>query len=401
MTSRLWRDPLSICLAAFFRSVGIGYLAVVFAISLSWAGFSVVQIGVLVSLGLLGGAVGTLGVTFLSDRFGPRRFLVLLSLLFVMGGVALMARPDFGLMAFLAFIGMINGMGRDRGAAATLESAMLPQDGSSAAQAQTYVWYWVVVDVGLALGSLLGGLPGLFFSMTESLHVVTFGVYTAVMALSGLFYFGLSSRWDVKRARQDSAISPTSRRHLFRLSSLAAIDSFAGGFLSSTLVAYWLYARFGVEATGIGLLFFAARGANVLSYFVAGALARRMGLLYTMVFTHLPSHFLLFGMAFAPTFPIAAAFFLFRECLVEMDVPTRQAYLAAIVAPHERTFATGIVNLTRTAAWSVAPVISGYAMASLSLLAPLIAGGGIKIAYDLLFLFLFRRVNLSATEIKH
>lgn len=384
-------SSILICLGAFFRSVGIGYLSVVFSFSLASIELTATQIGILVSLGLAGGATGTLGVVLFANRFGQRRFLILLSLLFMMGGIGFSIRPSFNLMALLAFIGMVNGMGRDRGAAPSLEQAMLPEGGASATA--SYVRYWVVVDVGLAIGSLLGGIPGLLRQITDQVYPITFSIYTGLVALSGLFYLGLSPRWDAARPTPQTTLTPHSKRNLWRLSGLSAIDSFAGGFLASTLIAYWLYARFGVDETTVGPLFFAARVFNILSYLAAGWVAKKIGLLNTMVFTHLPSHLMLFGMAVSPTFSMAATFFLLRECLVEMDVPTRQAYLVAMVAPHERTFATGVVNLTRTAAWSVAPIFSGYAMASLSLLAPLIVGGGIKIVYDLLLLYSFRDVK--------
>lgn len=388
----LTNDTLLVLLSAFVRSAGVGYLGVVFAFSLVSLGLTATQIGLLVSLGLAGGAVGTLGVALFADRFGRRHSLILLSLLSIGGGVGFSFRPGFIVMIFIAFIGMINGMGRDRGAAASLEQAILGHETPPADKTPIYVFYWVVVDVGMALGSLMGG-AGMLQPRGNTTYSVTFLLYTALSGLTGVLYFFLPSKWDIRQKARQTVIQPHSRKKILHLSYLSALDSFAGGFLTSTLIAYWLYVRFDLNEMAVGTLFFLGRIANILSYFAAGWLARRIGLLYTMVFTHLPSHFLLFGMAYAPTFFWVAVLFLLRECLVEMDVPTRQAYLSAMVEPHEQTFATGVVNLTRTAAWSIAPVFSGYAMASLSMFTPLIAGGSLKIIYDGLLWYSFRNVR--------
>ncbi|MGH8562056.1 MAG: MFS transporter, partial [Nevskiales bacterium] len=188
-------------------------------------------------------------------------------------------------------------------------------------------------------------------------------------------------------------ITPQTRKTLWKISSLFAVDSLAGGFLTAALLALFFYERFGVGIATVGLLFFAARAAHAGSHLAAAWLARRIGLVNTMVFTHIPSSLLLATVAFAPNFTLAAILFLLREGLVEMDVPTRQSYVMAVVRPEERTFASGVTHLVRLAAWAVAPAFAGLLMQGGSLALPLIIGAAMKIAYDLMLYAAFRNMK--------
>ena len=217
-------------------------------------------------------------------------------------------------------------------------------------------------------------------------------VYAALSLLPFLAYLRLSDRVEVPAAPR-APITPATRKVLLKLSGLFAIDAIGGGFLTTALLAYFFYERFGVGIEAIGVLFFVARIANALSHFAAAWLARRIGLVNTMVFTHIPSSVLLLTVPFMPTFPVAAALFLLRESLVEMDVPTRQSYVMAVVRPEERTFASGITHLVRMAGWAVAPALAGLLMTGTSLAAPLIAGGLLKILYDIVLWRAFRKLR--------
>ena len=177
---------------------------------------------------------------------------------------------------------------------------------------------------------------------------------------------------------------------MWRIAGLFAVDSLAGGFLGTALLSYFFFERFGAGEAAIALLFFAARVANAGSHLAAAWLADRIGLVNTMVFTHIPSSLALIAVAFAPDFAVAAALFLVREALVEMDVPTRQSYVMAVVAPNERTYASGITSLVRLGGWAVAPFTAGFLMQGLALAAPLLIGAGMKIGYDLLLWRAFR-----------
>jgi hypothetical protein len=218
--------------------------------------------------------------------------------------------------------------------------------------------------------------------------------YAAINVLSGILYLLLSPEVEIARKQgatlARTAISPQGKSTVMRLSALFAIDSFGGGFLTDALVSYWFFRRFAIAENKLAILFFLVHVLNALSHLGAAMLARRIGLVNTMVFTHLPSSVFLIAAAFAPSARWAIVLFLLRESLVEMDVPTRQSYVAAVVHPNERTFASGVTNLTRNASWAAASSVAGVFMQRVAFSAPLLLGGGLKIFYDLLLYRSFR-----------
>jgi predicted MFS family arabinose efflux permease len=219
---------------------------------------------------------------------------------------------------------------------------------------------------------------------------VAFGVYVLLVLGTVPLYARLSRAVEASDSRRGPVVSPQTRRILWRISSLFTLDSLGGGFLTTALLSLFFYERFGVGEAAVGALFFGARVANALSHLGAAWIAARIGLVNTMVFTHIPSSLLLVTVPFAPSFPVAAALFLVREGLVEMDVPTRQSYVMAVVRPEERTVASGVTHLARMGAWAVAPSFAGLFMRGASLAMPLYVGAGIKIVYDVLLYAAFR-----------
>lgn len=388
--------------AAFLRTFGVGLTGVVLGIYLSRLGFSATQIGLLVAGGLAGVASATAVVSLRADRFGRRQTLVTLAFLGAAGGFGLVFSSGLAAVFLLAFAGMVNGMGRDRGPAFALDQAILANVTSDDRRTWALAWYNVILDAGHALGALAGVVP---YILRQSLAIdlldsyrVTFAGYAALNLLSALCYLLLSSRIEVQEKQSEtfnrgSPVSPESRPIIVKLAALAGLDSLGGGFLTATLVAYWFFQRFGVSEESLGPLFFLVRVLNGGSYLAAAWLARKIGLVNTMVFTHIPSSLLLLAIPFAPSFGWAVFLLLARESLVEMDVPTRQSYIVAVVKPSERTFASGMTTLTRNVAWAVGPSFAGYFMQHLSLSAPLFLGGGIKIAYDFILYFSFRRLK--------
>lgn len=187
---------------------------------------------------------------------------------------------------------------------------------------------------------------------------------------------------------------------VFHLAALFSLDAFGGGFLTDALVSYWFFRRFGIAEHDLGLVFFTVHVLNALSHLGAAWLAHRIGLINTMVFTHLPSSLFLMAVPFAPSFKWAAALFFFREALVEMDVPTRQSYVAALVTAEERTFASGITNLTRNVFWAVGSAVGGLLMQLLAFSAPLLVGGGAKILYDVLLYRSFRKIRPPEEDVE-
>jgi MFS family permease len=392
------RDRKLLYAAAFLRALATGLVGVLIGLYLAELGIDSAGIGAVVSAGLAGAALAALLVTLFGDRIGRLRTQVALSLLAAGGGVAVALGSAVGGLAASAFIGMLNGMGRDRGGSLILDQSALSDAVSSTERTSAFAWYNVWQDAGHAIGGLLAGAPVLLAAWLDLSSVTAFRLsllgYAGLMVATALVYIGISpavERTALEKRRP--TLSPETRRILWKVSSLFALDSLAGGFLTSALLAFFFHQRFGASAAAVGLLFFGARVANAGSHLGAAWLAKRIGLVNTMVFTHIPSSLLLFTVPFAPSFPVAAALFLLREGLVEMDVPTRQSYVMAVVRPHERTFASGVTHLVRLGAWAVAPGFAGLLMRGVSLGAPLAIGAGMKIVYDLLLYAAFRNAR--------
>jgi MFS family permease len=382
------------------RATATSFAGVELGLYLAGRGLSATAVGAVVAAGLAGAAVAAILVTFFGDRRGRRRALVDVALLGVVGAVLLAFAGSPAGFAAAAFIGMINGMGRDRGAAMIVEQAAIPSVAGEGGRTRALAVYNVAQDAGHAVGALLAGVPALLAARTHldtvAAHRTGLGLYAGLLLVTAVLYLRLSGRIEEGRAAGVLRVSPETRGPLMRLVLLFGLDSFAGGFLTTALLSYFFFERFDASAGMIAVLFAAARVMNAVSHLGAAWLAKRIGLVNTMVFTHLPSSLLLATVAYVPSFPVAAALFLLREGLVEMDVPTRQSFVLAIVRPEERTFASGITNLVRLSMWAVAPLLAGPMMDGVSLGLPLAAGAAMKIAYDLLLWRSFRRVRAPA-----
>jgi MFS family permease len=379
--------------AAFLRALATGMAGVLLGLHLARQGLSAAAFGAVIATGLAGATLAVGLATWWGDRIGRRRLLLWLAAFSSLGGLAVAVSTHVLLLAAAALLGMVNGMGRDRGAALVLEQAMLPATTDDAGRTDAFARYNLLMDLGHALGALAAALPELLHvwgGVDEALaYQGAFLVYALLLAAGLPFYAGLSSAVDTP-APSLPVLAAQSRRVLWRISALFALDSVAGGFLGAALMAYFFFERFGVSPALISVLFFGARLMNAASHLGAAWLAKRIGLVNTMVFTHIPSSFLLLTVAVAPNFEVAALLFLLREGLVEMDVPTRQSYVMAMVQPTERTFASGVTHLVRLGGWAVAPAFAGWLMQVLTLGSPLMIGAALKIAYDLLLWRAFR-----------
>jgi MFS family permease len=385
-----------IYLAASMRALTTGFIGVALGLYLAKAGHAAATIGAIVSAGLAGAAVAAVAATVLADRFGRKRFLVGTALVGAIGTAAFVSTTNPILLVPIAFVAMLNGMGRDRGAALILEQAALPATTDDAGRTRVLAWYTMLQDIGHGLGALLAGVPTIAHGgATAGANGYRFALMlcAAVTLVSAGLYLRLRFETEPNATLGKQRLSARSRRILIKISALFSIDSLAGGFLTASLLSYFFFARFGASEFAIGALFFVARLMNALSHLAAAWLASRIGLVNTMVFTHIPSSLFLITVAFAPNFPVAALLFILREGLVEMDVPTRQSYVLAVVEPQERTIASGVTNLIRLAAWSIAPVIAGLLMQPNSLYLPLVIGASMKIAYDLMLWKAFRAIK--------
>jgi MFS family permease len=400
------RDALLIYAAGFLRSATVSLVGVTLAIHLAEAGYSTTQIGLLIGVGLAGSSVATLIVSLRGDPWGRRRVLVALALLSAVGYLALAVFSDASALVPLAFVGMLNGMGRDRGAASALDQAILPETVPDSRRTWALAWYNVTLDAGHAVGALAATAPTVLMRVTDlnsqGAHELTFLVCAGAMLISIVPYLALTPRIEISTTGTSSLarppIDPRSKRVITRLALLFGLDSIGGGFLNTALIAYWFFLQYGTSEADLAVLFFAARVLNAVSHVGAAWLARRIGLVNTMVWTHLPSSLFLIAAPAAPTAAIASALFLAREALVEMDVPTRQSYVMAVVKPTERTFASGVTNVTRNVAWAVGPSFAGVVMQYVALAGPLVIGGVLKIGYDLLLYKAFRRVRPPEEE---
>ena len=373
-------------------------MGVIFGVFLFRQGHSSAEIGILTAAGLAGATAATAWITWGGDRFGRRQTLAFLALLSILGGIGLAFVASFTSLLLFVFAGMVNAMGADRSASYVLEQALLPNLVSDRNRTWTFSWYHLILDAGGAVGALAAALP-VALERWRAIPIFTtykiiFIGYSLLGAAGAIAYALLSDRVEIEATGEAPPdISASSKAKVYGLARLFAIDSFGGGFLTDAVVAYWFFRRFGVSEAGLGALFFTIHILNAVSHLGAAWLAQRIGLLKTMVFTHLPSSVFLVAAPLAPNFTVAAALILAREALVEMDVPTRQSYVAAVVAPHERTFAAGVTNLGRNAFWAVGSAVSGVLMQNVTFSGPLFAGGSIKIAYDLLLYRKFRHIK--------
>ena len=398
---RTERDARLIYAAGFLRSATVSLVGVTLAIHLAQVGFSTTRIGLLIGAGLAGSSLATVIVSLRGDAWGRRRVLVGLAVLSATGYLALAAFTNAAALVPLAFIGMLNGMGRDRGAASALDQAILPETVPDHRRTWALAWYNLVLDGGHAIGALAAALPTIMMRAatlgSQAAHQLTFVMCAGAMLLCIVPYLTLTRGIEAGTASTSSLtrppMDPRSRRVVTRLALLFGLDSIGGGFLNSALIAYWFFRQYGTSEADLALLFFSARVLNALSHAAAAWLAGRIGLLNTMVWTHLPSSLFLLAAPASPSAAIAAALFLAREALVEMDVPTRQSYVMAVVKPTERTFASGVTNVTRNVAWAVGPALAGVIMQHVALAAPLVIGGTLKIGYDLLLYRAFRHLR--------
>lgn len=400
-----WRNRSLIYAAASLRSAATGLTGVVAGIYLARIHLSAGEIGTIITAGLAGGAVAALLATVAGDNFGRRRFLFAVALLSAIGGFVFAAGTSTILLAGAAFFGMLNGMGKDRGAAVAIEQAILPSTAPDERRTSVFAFYSVLQSASAAAGALMAGLPDLMHrfdpAMPEevALRAMIVG-YAMIMGAVALLYLGLTQRVEIYSPPAGARVSPETRDTLVKLSALFALDSIGGGFLTQALISLFFVERFGVSAGAVAMVFFCAGIANAVSQLIAPVLARRIGLINTMVFTHLPSNITLMLVAVVPNFPLAAALFLVRESMVQMDVPARQSYVMAVVKPEERVFAAGVTGLVRLGGWATAPGLAGVLMQGVSLGMPLIVGSAFKALYDILLFRSFRHLKPPEEKVR-
>jgi len=350
----------------------------------------------------------TLIASFYADRIGRRKVLIVYSALMSTSGLVFFVTSNYVALIISAFIGTINVTGTETGAFLSIEQAMLPQTINHPKKRNTvYALYNMAGTFAMSAGVLLSALPHVFVQQYGWNQIEFIKPLFALYSIIGLgvlgIYFLISNRVELSNNNAintltpfKQTLSPRSKEIVGKLSGLFAVDSFAGGFVIQSIVSFWFFTKFGVELATLSYIFSLAGVLTAFSFLVAAKIADKIGLINTMVFTHIPSNILLILVAFAPTLPFAIALYLARMALSQMDVPTRQSYIVAVVEEDERTAAAGITNISRNIAQSVSPSLAGYILQSLSLLsAPFVLGGILKIAYDVSLYFSFKHIKPS------
>ena len=393
------RDGRLLFASRALRMFGYGFLAVVLVLYLTALGFSGGEVGLLLSLTLLGDAAISLWLTTHADRLGRRRVLIAGAGLMLAAGLVFVATPAYAILVVAATIGVISPSGNEVGPFLAVEQASLTQLVGAKRRTNVFAWYQLTGSFATAAGALAAGLFAQVAidrgaSPAEAYRLVIVGYALVGIALA-LLFTRLSDRVEVPpREVTDEPIRTRLGLHksqgvVLRLAALFALDAFAGGFVIQSFIAFWFQERFAVDPAALGALLFGANLLAGLSALAAGPLAARFGLIRTMVFTHLPSNVLLMLVPFMPTLPLAAGVLLVRFSISQMDVPTRQSYTMAIVEPDERSAAAGVTGIARSLGVAASPLIAGPLFISAAVAgSPFVIAGGLKILYDVL---LYRR----------
>jgi MFS family permease len=377
---------------------GYGSLAVIFVLYLAAAGLDGPAIGVLLSLTLIGDTVISLWLTTHADRFGRRRTLIVGALLMVAAGIAFAASEGFAVLLIAATIGVISPSGNEVGPFLAVEQASLSEVVAARRRTGVFAWYNLTGSVATAFGALatglaVGALRGSGLAELAADRAVLLAYAALGLALVPVFAL-VSPAVEVPPVGVSIARRlglGRSRGVVGRLALLFSLDAFAGGLVIQSLLAFWFHTRFGVPEPVLGAIFFGANLLAALSALAAASIARRIGLINTMVFTHLPSNVLLMLVPLMPTLPLAILVLLARFSISQMDVPTRQSYTMAVVDPDERSAAAGVTGIARTTGVAISPLVAGPLLAMPALAAvPFLLAGGLKIVYDLLLWRAFR-----------
>jgi MFS family permease len=403
----LSRDGWLLFITRFVRLFAYGSLSVILVFYLIGLGLIETQAGLVLTLTLVGDVIVSLYLTTRADRIGRRRMLIVGSILMAAAGLAFACTSNLFFLVIAGTIGVISPSGNEVGPFLSIEQAALSHIVPAAARTEVFAWYTLAGSLATAFGALCGGALTQALEQTAMTHVQSYRAVVFLYAALGIglaFLFTRLSTLVEVDAVANGPASPPSAAHVFgiaksrnvvlKLSSLFALDSFAGGFVVQSFAAYWFYLRFGVEPATLGAIFFWANIFAGISALLASRLAARIGLIRTMVVTHLPSNILLILVPLMPSLSLAVLVLLLRFSISQMDVPTRQSYTMAVVPAEERSAAGGFTGVARTTGAAISPLLAGFLFARPSLIsAPFFIAGTLKILYDLLLYRSFRTVR--------
>ena len=391
--------PTRIYLARALRDFADGFVALLLPVYLAARGFDALQIGLTATLALLGSALITLAIGAVGARFGQRSLLLFATALMAATGIAFAASDVVGLVLFIAFFGTINPSAGTVSILVPLEHAVLARTVADRDRTRAFATYSLVGALAAAVGALAAGSPAVLqrlgLSEIGALQAM-FVLYALLGVAAGLIYAGLprdAPVADATGAMPTVAALGPSRRIVLKLAALFSVDAFAGGFVVQSLLALWLFDTHGLSLASAGTFFFVAGLLAAVSQPASAWLAARIGLVNTMVWTHIPANLALIGAALAPNLRVALGLLLVRSLLSQMDVPARSSYVMAVVTPAERTAAASFTSVPRSLAAALSPALAGALYAAGYSALPLILAGVLKIVYDLALLSSFRHVR--------
>ena len=381
-------------LARGLRGFGDGFAIIILPAYMTALGYDAASVGIVATASLLGTALLTLLIGWIAPRYDLRGLLIFGAGLMVATGLAFPQAERILPMLLVAFIGTINPSAGDLGVLVPLEHAALAHGAADDKRTAAFASYSLTGALAAAAGALAATLPDVFTARGITELGALRAMFYAYAAL-GLFGALLYSRLPRARAQQEAAHAPLgpSRRTVYKLAALFSVDAFAGGFVAQSLLVLWLFERFGLSLSAAGVFFFWSGTLSAFSYPVAAWIARRAGLVNTMVFTHIPSSIFLILAAFAPNLTIALSLLLLRSALSQMDVPTRTSYVMAVVTPQERPAAASVTAVPRSLASAISPAIAGALLTMAFSGLPLVICGALKIAYDVALLLSFRHIK--------
>ena len=393
--------------ARIVRTFAYGFLSVILAIYLKLIGFDDLLIGIILSATLINSVIFTLFASFYADRLGRRNVLLLYAIMMSISGAIFFITENPLALIIGALIGTLNITGSETSAFLSIEQSILPQTIKDNRKRNTlFGFYNMAGTFAMGVGILIVNLPVLIQNEFEFDQIYAIKLLFLFYSLLGILIIGiylkLSSSIEIKKEKLfkplSKTLTPKSKKIVAKLSGLFAIDSFAGGFAIQSIVSFWFFTKFDIDLSTISYIFSIGSVLTAFSYLIAAKIADKIGLINTMVFTHIPSNILLILLAVAPNLEIAILFYMVRMALSQMDVPTRQSYIVAVVEEDERTASAGITNLSRNIAQAISPSITGYIIGFLSLSAPFIIGGLLKILYDITLYINFRKIKPTEEE---
>lgn len=388
--------------ARIVRTFSYGFLSVILAIYLKLIGFGDIAIGLVLTATLVNSVFFNLLSSAYADKIGRKNILILYAVLMIASSIIFFVTDNYVTLVIAALVGTINVTGSEVGAFLSLEQALLPQTVKDIKKRNSiFAIYNAVGTFAMSAGVLLSGLPSILQSYGfDKIGAIKslFLIYAACAVVVLVIYLMLSKNIEVKDSMPKSGlsvkhISPKSRGIIAKMSALFAVDSFGGGFVIQSIVSFWFYTKFGADLSSLSYIFAIAGVLTAISYMASTKIASKIGLVNTMVFTHIPSNILLIFLAFAPSFSIAISLFFARMSLSQMDVPTRQSYIMGVVGENERITAAVFTNTSRNVSQAISPSLSGIIISTLSLSAPFVVGGVLKIVYDVGIFFSFRKIK--------